>query len=209
MSEAPLGGLLFERARKADAVNLLNKRHYIGAQCADPAHVFVWRLADQPERPVCAAALFAPPASFAWGRNALELVRLVKDDVAVKPLSSFLAKCVAFIKKQGRYELLVSYADPGAGHHGGVYQACSWLYVGRSSAKYVYIHKKTGKRASQRSFDQSNYDPADWHRVRTARKHTYVLPLSRDAKAKWLPRHAPYPKPWAATPSYLEADVFA
>ena len=188
----------FSRTRKPEVVGLLKSFHYIGSQCADPAMTFVWRrgggLFGDCGEP-CAAALFAPPASFSWGSNAIELTRLVRDETAMPPLTRFLSECFREIKSDGRYELVVSYADPAAGHHGGVYQAGNWIYIGPSSSKTVYIHKESGKRSSQRSFDQSNYDPTEWTKTKSCPKHTYVYPLSKRMRRAWKDKSIPYPKP--------------
>jgi len=190
----------FGVTKKPEVVGLLKSHHYIGGQCADPSFTFVWRRAgglfgDCGEP--CAAALFAPPASFAWGKDAIELIRLVRDETTMPPLSSFVSECLRFIHSKQRYGFAVAYADPDAGHHGGIYQAGSWLYIGESSKKTIYIHHESGKRSSQRSFDQSNYDPTDWEKTTTSRKHTYIFPLTRKARKTWKARSQPYPKPGA------------
>jgi hypothetical protein len=179
----------FIQTNKKEVRDLLDKYHYIGSQCADPCFVFSWIHDGVP----FAAALFAPPAAFAWGKNALELVRLVRSEEAGPPLTKFLSQCVHAIRTT-RYNLLVSYADPSVGHHGGIYQAASWIYVGLSTQKFCYIHKMTGKRSSQRSFDQSNYVRDEWNRVKTCRKHKYVLPLTKKLRLHWMGKAMPYPK---------------
>lgn len=188
--------VFFDRTRKTEVASLLSRFHYIGKQCADPTNVFCWRRAGGlfgSHGEPCAAALFAPPASFAWGPNAIELIRLVRDEDGTPPLTGLLSQCLKQLRRDG-WTLVIAYADPDAGHHGGIYQAASWIYIGRSSHKVVYIHKESGKRSSQRSFDQSNYDPKDWNKVKTARKHTYVAPLSRVARATFRGKAKPYPK---------------
>jgi len=34
--------------------------------------------------------------------------------------------------------LVVSYADPAHGHHGGIYQAGNWVYLGRTHAEAAH-----------------------------------------------------------------------
>jgi len=190
-------GPFFDITKKPEAIRLLKSYHYIGPQCADPAFTFVWRRAgglfgDCGEP--CAAALFAPPASFAWGRDSIELIRLVRDDTEMPPLTSFLSECFRCIRERKRYEFVVAYSDPDAGHHGGIYQAGNWFYVGTSSRKIVYIHNESGRRSSQRSFDQSKYDREDWVKTTTCEKFTYLYPLTKRARKEWLPKSLPYPK---------------
>jgi hypothetical protein len=189
----------FSMAKKPEVVRLLNENHYIGAQCADPTHVFVWRedggLFGDSGRPVV-AGVFAPSAARAWGAAAIELVRLVRTETVDAPLTMFLAECFRFLRQEGRFRLVVAYADPDAGHHGGIYQAGNWLYVGLSSAKTLYVHEATGRRSSQRSFDQSHYSIDDgWQKRKTGRKYTYLYPLTRRERRRWIGRAISPPKP--------------
>jgi hypothetical protein len=191
--------LFFGVARMDEVAGLLDQFHYIGARCADPCYVFAMRKAgglfgDQGE-PVC-AAVFAPSAARAWGSESIELVRLVRAENINYPLSSFIAKCAREIERRKRFSLLVSYADPAAGHHGGIYQASNWIYVGQSSSKARYINKSADLVMSQRCFDQSkNIVGEHWERERTGKKNTYVLPLNRRERKRWEPRRLAYPKP--------------
>lgn len=63
-------------------------------------------------------------------------------------------------------QALVSYADPLHGHHGGVYQAASWLYVGRSINPLGYM-TPDGQVYARRSFHdaQGAYRPTDMVKV--------------------------------------------
>lgn len=186
-------------AKMFEVCRLFDEHHYIGSQCADPTYIFALRdrggLFGDNGEPIC-AAIFAPPASFVWGPKALELVRLVREPRCEVPLSQFIAECLATIKREGRFILVVSYADPGAGHHGGVYQAGNWIYVGKSSAKAVYENVATGRKMSQRSWDQSTLKESDgWVRKPTKGKHTYLYPLTRNVRKSWTRFGLPYPKP--------------
>lgn len=190
--------VFFATAKKRDVMPLLRRHHYIGSQCADPSFVFAWLrpggLFGDRGLP-CAAALFAPPASFRWGADAIELSRLVADATDKPPLTQFLSSCVSAIRKTRRYAIVIAYADPSANHHGGIYQAASWLHVGTSSRKVVYVHKQSGKRSSQRSFDQSNYAAEHWRKLPSPGKYTYILPLTRKARRAWAAKAKPYPRP--------------
>lgn len=191
--------LHFAMVKKRDVVQLLTANHYIGAQCAEPTYVFAWLGAGglfgdtgEPE----AAALFAPSAARAWGSNAIELTRLVRSPGMGQPLTRFLSQCFSFIRSKGRFDLVIAYADPSAGHHGGIYQAGNWIYVGMSSSNSAWVNRITGKRSSQRSFAQSRYREADgWERIKTAPKYTYVYPLTKSSRSKWAGKSLPFPKP--------------
>lgn len=79
---------------------------------------------------VVAAVTFSSPPT-RWSEPVWELSRLVKIDGEQAPLSSFLAKTIAFLKRSRDMDLIVSFADWTQGHHGGIYQACSWDYAGK------------------------------------------------------------------------------
>lgn len=81
------------------------------------------------DRQPIAAVFFSIPAT-RWSEKVLELCRLVrKEDVDPKPtLSQVISVACKQIKKKTEHDLLISFADSTQGHHGGIYQACSWNY---------------------------------------------------------------------------------
>ncbi|MFC4080916.1 Mom family adenine methylcarbamoylation protein [Amycolatopsis samaneae] len=105
--------------------------------------------------------------------------------------------------------LIVSYADTAQGHHGGVYQAGSWIYTGTTSphnASYVVhgklVHGRTlrhlavgrpaGETAEQ--FVRRTIDP-EVRRVNDSRvKHRYLYPLTRRVRRAVTPLAKPYPR---------------
>jgi len=99
--------------------------------------------------------------------------------------------------------LIVAYADPHEGHHGGIYQAMGWLYVGLSAATPVWMDR-AGKLHHDRSVKPDGVRrgryPARCARrdecVRMDRpgKHKYYLPLDDDMRRRVAPLARPYPK---------------
>ncbi len=65
---------------------------------------------------------------------AWELARLFILDVTPKNTESwFISKAVSDVRNNRKdVSLLVSYADPSAGHSGTIYKACSWISDGRT-----------------------------------------------------------------------------
>jgi hypothetical protein len=80
--------------------------------------------------PAVAACIFSIPPT-RWSEPVLELTRLVRDETFTEPLSGLISATVRQIRRKGISDLLVSFADATVGHHGGVYQACSWRYHGQ------------------------------------------------------------------------------
>ena len=84
-----------------------------------------------------------------------ELNRFItEDDLPYNTASYFISQC---IKKMPTPLVLLSYADLDKGHHGYIYQASNWIYVGKwaknSSEKYKL---KNGKIVHRRHKDKLN-----------------------------------------------------
>jgi len=151
---------------------------------------------------------------FAWGMNkdlgspyglrmgqCAELVRvaLTKHESAV---SKILSIAIKFLKKQSPgLRLLVSFADPSEGHHGGIYQASGWQYAGISPQTVEWI--LNGKRLNRRAYTGQQFGggkasvagiPKGAIKRRVPGKHRYLIPLDSEMKTKILPLARPYPK---------------
>lgn len=72
-----------------------------------------------------------------------ELNRLVADNLERNALSFFVAECMRMMPKP---TILVSYADGNQNHHGYIYQATNWHYVGMTAPEKKYYNTRTGKR---------------------------------------------------------------
>lgn len=122
----------------------------------------------------------------------------------VAPVSRILRLAMKFLGKNSpELRLIVSFADPQYGHHGGVYQACNWVYVGDTAPGYEYWHG--GKRLHSRQVAEKGWNiqqgvkratlkPSQCAVVKTAGKHRYLMPLDEDMRKKIAPLAKPYPK---------------
>lgn len=72
--------------------------------------------------------------------RAWELTRLVRLPEAQLSLSKLIGKSVGFIRGRKLIDLLISFADATEGHHGGIYQSCSWLYSGMREQRLDGFH---------------------------------------------------------------------
>ena len=186
----------------SEALPLLRAHHYLKDRTADPMHVFLWRttgglFGDTGD--AVAAVLYAAPANRYFGQGAAELTRLVRSPDLDLPLSSFVAWSLRWLKANSDLAYVLSYADPSAGHHGGIYQALGFDYVGVSNGNVYHVNPLTGERVSGRSFDQRRPEfRQGWERVRSSGKHLYIRALN-ERRAKLLARFGwqplPYPKP--------------
>lgn len=74
-----------------------------------------------------------------WSGNVWELSRLwAPDGHDPNLLTRAISAAVKVIVRLEKPDALVSYADPNAGHRGGVYHAASWIYMGESEESRMY-----------------------------------------------------------------------
>jgi hypothetical protein len=132
-----------------------------------------------------------------------ELTRVALRDHTA-PVSRILSIALRFLRRQcPGLELIVSFADEGQGHVGGIYQATNWIYLG-SQAYHAYrvkgrlvhpktLHSRYGKGGQSIPWLRANVDPRA-ERVTTGVKHKYVMPLNDRTRAAIAPLARPYPK---------------
>ena len=172
-------------------------------------HCFAWRaeggfFGDTGEP--FAAAIYGIPVNRHWPKDSVELQRLVRrDDVDIQ-LSQFVAWSLRWLKLNADYSFALSYADTGQGHHGGIYQATNWVFVGSRDSAHIgfntpggFIHGRScNSRFGTRSIDKIAIIKPDWVPVYGRPKHLYIYPLKQRLN-KILQRMGweslPYPKP--------------
>lgn len=124
-----------------------------------------------------------------------ELVRVALT-AHKSPVSRIIAITIKILRKTyPGLRLVVSFADPEQGHHGGIYQAGGWLFSGNSQPSDEYIYN--GKRWQGRSFRNSHKGMEkhpDVTVVKGSSKHRYLMPLDDDMRTKIATLAKPYPK---------------
>jgi len=141
-----------------------------------------------------------------YGLTPLQTCELVR--VALKahrtPVTRIVALSIKMLKKaQSRLRLVVSFADPMQGHHGGIYQGGNWIYSGKSSPDTVYFdansvkhHSRNIKATAYR--DRAgvvNYARSDMVRTEILPgKYRYLYPLDDAMREQIAPFAKPYPK---------------
>jgi hypothetical protein len=133
-----------------------------------------------------------------------ELTRIALTKHAT-PVSRIVKLAILFLKKKSpELRLIVSFADPSEGHHGGVYQAGNWIYSGTSSPSTEYIGPD-GKRIHNRMVAKQGFTTVQGVRrrvltpdqclpVKKPGKHRYLMPLDDAMRAQIAPLSKPYPK---------------
>lgn len=125
-----------------------------------------------------------------------ELVRVAMRSNHVTPVSRVISICIKILCRSfPGLRLVVSFADPEQGHHGGIYQAGGWIYAGTTQASDEYIFK--GKRWQGRAF-RNKYKGLENHpsvkKVKGSSKHRYLMPLDLDIRQRVSKLSKPYPK---------------
>lgn len=148
---------------------------------------------------------------FAWGMNkslgspyglqidqCCELVRVALKQHET-PVSRMMSLALKWLANQSQgLRLVVSFADPASGHHGGIYQATNWVYTGQSAANFEW--RLNNKRLNKRAYTGSNFGnpkmqvPAGAIRVTLPGKHRYLMPLDAEMRERIMPLSKPYPK---------------
>jgi hypothetical protein len=115
-----------------------------------------------------------------------ELVRVALT-AHVTPVSRLLRISTKMLaRSMPGLRLVVSFADTAQGHHGGIYQAAGWEYLG-SAPQHAYVvggevihprtlHSRYGAGGQSIPWLHRNVDPVA-KRIVTAEKHKYALAL--------------------------------
>jgi hypothetical protein len=136
-----------------------------------------------------------------YGLNLFECCELVRVALCqhVTPVSRIVALSLRFLKKQSPgIRLIVSFADPTAGHHGGIYQAGNWLYCGTSAKSFEW--RVGDRRLNKRAYTGNNFGssaaqlPDDAVKHIVPGKHRYLMPLDDAMRLQIEPLRKPYPK---------------
>lgn len=125
--------------------------------------------------------------------NTWEIKRLCRAEPKHLELSWFVARFIRRVRKQWpTVRVLVAFADPDEGHHGGIYAACNFIRLGETNAEW-HLEDEDGQKRHRRyafryarrnniSLDQAREQLAV-KRVKTAPKIRWVYPMSkRDRK---------------------------
>lgn len=124
-----------------------------------------------------------------WPGNVWELSRLWAPDGHDKNLlTQAISAGVKIIQAIESPDALVSYADPNAGHRGGVYRAASWIYCGTSEEVRTYRNAE-GQTIARRAFHsgqsflkKAEIEALGYVELKLPGKARFVKLLSRRAK---------------------------
>lgn len=162
------------------------------------------------------AVLFGRGANYAAGNQygltqlqACELVRVALRG-HVSPVSRIVSIAVKMLRRQSpELRLIISYADSDQNHHGGIYQAMNWLYVGRGAPTTQFLHDgrwKHNREITSGAFGGARKvkDYSSLPKRVVVGKHKYLYPLDDAMRKQIEPLRKPYPK---REPAAGAADV--
>jgi hypothetical protein len=129
-----------------------------------------------------------------------ELLRVALTDHRT-PVSKIMSIATKFIRnKNPKLRMVVSFADPRQNHHGGIYQAANWKYLGRS-ADAMFYKLLDGTIHHPRLFSGRGFNgrppqklPKGAVLVKMPGKHRYAIALDRSLRTMLDSRSLPYPK---------------
>lgn len=111
--------------------------------------------------------------------NGCELVRVALNN-HFTPVSRILAISRKFLKKSNpRLKLIVSYSDSNQNHHGGIYQADNWIYLGLNKGSSYELKDNDGKWKHPRSINAKYGSEKGFKKRKLKPKHLYVKPLDK------------------------------
>ncbi len=150
--------------------------------------------------------LFARGASHNLGQpyglkqtECAELVRVALTSHA-HPVTRIVAIAIKFLRTNSPgLRLIVSFADPSEGHHGGIYQGGGWTYAGQSASEWQYLHDgrwKHHREVTSGAFGNARAvaDISKLPKRAMPGKHRYLMPLDAAMRAQIVPLSKPYPK---------------
>lgn len=131
----------------------------------------------------------------------LQRVALAKHQ---SPVSRIVRVAILLVAKRNPgVRLIVSFADPHHGHHGGIYQAGGWTYTGETSPSQVHYDRSgkawhdrcVGKKLpGSRGLGRKRPKEGMVRSVQLPGKHRYLMPLDPEMRRRILPLAKPYPK---------------
>lgn len=198
-----------EEVPKAIAQAMVVENHYLHRKA--PA-MFSYGLYEGDD--LLGVIIYGKPASYTLcigvcgpdeSSNVIELTRLwIRDDTLFNSESFFIGATLRMLPIQ--YDIVVSYAEIGAGHRGVVYQSTNWLYTGMSDRHALWMLDGKPVGHARHRFDEWGGEAgAKIHfgdrmtRYERPRKHRYVMLRGSKTRRKELRKKLryktqPYPK---------------
>lgn len=207
------GNLVMTGATADELWPLVRDYHYSRRMAGLVRHAFAWRepggMFGDTGEPV-AGVIYSQPVNRNFPPEAAELSRLIRQNSFTGKLSVLVTWSLRWLRANTETPFVLSYADTTQGHHGGIYQACGFVYVGAQTSGHIgynapdgsFVHGRicNGRFGTRSVAALADLKP-DWVPVYGEPKHLYIFPL----RQRWATiarqrgwQRKPYPKPSAA-----------
>jgi len=136
-----------------------------------------------------------------------ELVRIALT-THQSPVTRIVSLAIKFLKKSNPgLRLIVSFADPEQGHHGGIYQGGNWIFSGSSVAsdEYIFMGKRWQGRSFRNRYKGMEKDPRV-EVIKGSSKYRYLMPLDDDIRKRVKSLAKDYPKRAGSTDIGVSED---
>lgn len=208
-----MANLVMTGADEGELWPLVRDYHYSKRMAGLIRHCFAWReaggLFGDTGIPV-AGVIFSQPVNRNFNPQSVELSRLVRRDDFAGGISQLVAWSLRWLRANTCIPFVLSYADTTQGHHGGIYQACGFQYIGATPRQHIgynapdgsFVHgRNCNTRFGTRSVCEIAKIKPEWVPVYGDPKHLYIFPLRQKwptiaRKYGWEAK--PYPKPNSA-----------
>lgn len=186
----------------AEAQAVVKENHYLhrAASC-----MFAFGLFDDLE--LLGVAIYGKPASPSLcvgicgadeSERVIELTRLwIQDGTPKNTESYFIGQTLSLLPAE--YDIVVSYAEIGAGHVGTIYQATNWIYTGLSDRHVEWEVEGIENKHSRHLFDElggikkaKEFYGDKMIAKERGRKHRYLMFRGSKSRQKQLRRKLRY-----------------
>ena len=161
---------------------LVAAEHYAGGSSNTATYRHGLFRADNPMRCLGAALWLPPtlPAALSVSNDPTQVVNLsrlvVDSDVPVNGASFLLGGSIRLIRRDGRFNTLLTYADEGQGHTGAIYRATNWIYLGIVKGHPRWVDSK-GRQVATKATKNRTYAEMlalGYTRLPASDKHRFV-----------------------------------
>jgi hypothetical protein len=98
-----------------------------------------------------------------------------------KNAASFLiSKSIGLIRRDGRWDYLITYADEGQGHTGTIYRATNWEYKGLTTSEAVFVNEQgrmVSRKAGPHTRTRDEMAALGCRNAGSSCKHRFVMDL--------------------------------
>lgn len=171
------------------ATELVKKWHY--AKGGSKQAVYLFGLFNKSELEPCGVSWWIPPAKGSVDKynsgnykTTLSLHRLViEPDRPTNAASYLIGQSIKWIKRESRFDFLITYADTWQNHTGVIYRATNWDYRGLSEPSRVYVNKegrlKGTKNGGGGAYNSTQLAKWGYSLVGYYPKHVYTMQLPK------------------------------